>query len=134
MDRMSVAKSDKLKVIKKFTYTGVNKSSKELASSNRMGINQTQSYVNSNYVNRYLEVIGKELLREEVPSLDEIEKKLQDTKSTSNYPRIDEQKYPQPDESSTNTDARTLTIIAELKRKGYLKDSSNWLRKKGIYV
>ncbi|HEY7110420.1 MAG TPA: VWA domain-containing protein [Nitrososphaeraceae archaeon] len=129
---MSVAKSDKLKGIKKFTYTGVNRSSKELASSNRMGITQTQSTVNSNLVNRYLEVIGRELLREEIPSLDEIEKKLQDTKSTSNYPRIDEQKYPQPDESSTNTDARTLTIIAELKRKGYLKDSSNWLSKKGF--
>jgi len=129
---MSVAKSDKLKGVKKFTYTGVNRSSKELASSNRMGITQTQSTVNSNLVNRYLEVIGRELLREEIPSLDEIEKKLQDTKSTSNYPSGDEQRDPQPNESSTNPDARALTIIAELKRKGYLKDSSNWLSKKGF--
>jgi uncharacterized protein with von Willebrand factor type A (vWA) domain len=132
MDCMSKVKPDKVEGIKKFTYTGGNRQLKLQASSNTVGFTQTQSAITPNLVKKYLEIIGRELLREEIPSLDEIEKKLQIAKDTSNYPHNDKGQDTQLNESSPNAGARALSIIAELKRQGYLKDSGNWLSKKGF--
>jgi uncharacterized protein with von Willebrand factor type A (vWA) domain len=132
MDCMSAAKSEDDKSIKKFTYIGIKNLLERQASTSKVGVTQSEGPVTTDLVNKYLEIIGREVLREEIPSLDEIEKKLQTAKETWGYSTNDERENTQYDESSTNATSRALSIITELQRKGYLKDSSNWLSKKGF--
>lgn len=133
MDCMSAAKSKDDKSIKKFTYIGIKNILERLESTNKDGGTRSEGPLKTSLVNIYLEIIGREVMREEIPSLDEIEKKLQTAKETWRYSTSDGRENTQYDEEpSTTATGRALSIITELQRRGYLKDSSKWLSKKGF--
>ncbi len=119
--------------IKRFTYFGISKLLKESEYSNNYDSNRSQDSIPNNLLNKYLELIGREIMRDESPSLDDIETKLQATREQMGYSdnggtNVNE-KY---NDSTIDTSQTSVSIIAELERKGYLKDSSKWLSKKGF--
>jgi uncharacterized protein with von Willebrand factor type A (vWA) domain len=131
MGCMSAAISNNDKSIKKFTYIGIKSALDRQESTSKDG--KFVAPVPTKLFNKYLEIIGREVMREEIASLNEIEKKLQALKESSNYSVSDGQEDTQYDvESSTKTIDRESSIITELQQKGYLKDSGKWLSKKGF--
>ena len=61
--------------IKRFTYFGISKLLKESEYSNNYDSNRSQDSIPNNLLNKYLELIGREIMRDEAPSLDDIETK-----------------------------------------------------------
>ncbi len=118
--------------IKRFTYFGINKLLKGSDSSKNES-RELQDPIPGNLLNKYLQLIGREIMRDEVPSLDEIERKLQATRDQMGYSGNSGTKDGEQDnDSTTYATPRGLSIIVELERRGYLKDSSKWLSKKGF--
>ncbi len=118
--------------IKRFTYFGINKLLKGSDSSKNES-RELQDPIPGNLLNKYLQLIGREIMRDEVPSLDEIERKLQATRDQMGYSGNSGTKDCEQDNDSTAyATPRGLSIIVELERRGYLKDSSKWLSKKGF--
>ena len=66
--------------IKRFTYFGISKLLKESEYSNNYDSKGSQDSIPNNLLNKYLELIGREIMRDEAPSLDDIETKLQATR------------------------------------------------------
>ena len=74
----------------------------------------------------FLNVLGKEIMKEEQPKLEEIEQELQNLKKEK------ENIQSEPDDVESN---RTeSSIIAQLQQMGYIKDSRKWLSKKGFFA
>ncbi|HET7242124.1 MAG TPA: hypothetical protein VFI64_02165, partial [Nitrososphaeraceae archaeon] len=71
--------------IKRFTYFGISKLLKESEYSNNYDSNRSQDSIPNNLLNKYLELIGREIMRDEAPSLDDIETKLQATREQMGY-------------------------------------------------
>jgi uncharacterized protein with von Willebrand factor type A (vWA) domain len=74
----------------------------------------------------FLNVLGKEIMKEDQPKLEEIEQELQNLKKEK------ENIQSEPDDAESN---RTeSSIIAQLQQMGYIKDSRKWLSKKGFFA
>jgi uncharacterized protein with von Willebrand factor type A (vWA) domain len=74
----------------------------------------------------FLNVLGKEIMKEDQPKLEEIEQELQNLKKEK------ENIQSEPDDVESN---RTeSSIIAQLQQMGYIKDSRKWLSKKGFFA
>ena len=119
--------------IKSFTYFGINKLLKGSEYNNNYDSKGSQESIPNNLLNKYLELIGREIMRDEAPSIDDIETKLQATREQMGYSdnrgtNVNE-KY---NNSTIDASQSSVSIIAELERRGYLKDSSKWLSKKGF--
>ena len=79
-----------------------------------------------NLLQDFLKVLGKEIMKEDQPKLEEIEQDLQNLKreKENNQGERDNNQYP-----STET-----SIITQLEQMGYIKDSRKWLSKKGFFA
>ncbi|HEY7696344.1 MAG TPA: hypothetical protein VH797_09650, partial [Nitrososphaeraceae archaeon] len=79
-----------------------------------------------NLLQDFLKVLGKEIMKEDRPKLEEIEQELQSLKKEkeTNQGELDNNQYPITESS----------IIAQLQQMGYIKDSRKWLSKKGFFA
>ncbi|HEY7776963.1 MAG TPA: VWA domain-containing protein [Nitrososphaeraceae archaeon] len=79
-----------------------------------------------NLLQDFLKVLGKEIMKEDLPKLEEIEQELQSLKKEkeTNQGERDNNQYPITESS----------IIAQLQQMGYIKDSRKWLSKKGFFA
>ena len=79
-----------------------------------------------NLLQDFLKVLGKEIMKEDRPKLEEIEQELQSLKKEkeTNQGERDNNQYPITESS----------IIAQLQQMGYIKDSRKWLSKKGFFA
>lgn len=74
----------------------------------------------------FLKVLGREIMKEDQPKLEEIEQELQNLKK---------EKENSQSESDKSKSSRTeSSIIAQLQQLGYIKDSRKWLSKKGFFA
>jgi len=77
-------------------------------------------------LNDFLNVLGKEIMKEDQPKLEEIEQELQNLKKEKENNQSE-----QDDVESSRTES---SIIAQLQEMGYIKDSRKWLSKKGFFA
>lgn len=79
-----------------------------------------------NLLQDFLKVLGKEIMKEDRPKLEQIEQELQNLKKEkeNNQGERDNSQYPITESS----------IIAQLQQMGYIKDSRKWLSKKGFFA
>ena len=132
MDSMPAVTISPDKSIKKFTYMGIKYPPDMLMRGDEEKNSETGRSIPEALLNKYLEIIGREIVREEIPSLTEIEKKLQIRREDLPLSQLENKTSRHNVEGSGHTNSQAFTIIAELERKGYLKDSSRWLSKKGF--
>lgn len=74
----------------------------------------------------FLEVLGKEIMKEDQPKLEEIEQELQNLKK--------EKEINQGESGDVESYRTESSIIAQLQQMGYIKDSRKWLSKKGFFA
>jgi uncharacterized protein with von Willebrand factor type A (vWA) domain len=74
----------------------------------------------------FLEVLGKEIMKEDQPKLEEIEQELQNLKK--------EKEINQGESGDVESSRTESSIIAQLQQIGYIKDSKKWLSKKGFFA
>lgn len=74
----------------------------------------------------FLEVLGKEIMKEDQPKLEEIEQELQNLKK--------EKEINQGESGDVESSRKESSIIAQLQQMGYIKDSRKWLSKKGFFA
>jgi uncharacterized protein with von Willebrand factor type A (vWA) domain len=74
----------------------------------------------------FLEVLGKEIMKEDQPKLEEIEQELQNLKK--------EKEINQGESGDIKSNRTESSIIAQLQQMGYIKDSRKWLSKKGFFA
>lgn len=74
----------------------------------------------------FLEVLGKEIMKEDQPKLEEIEQELQNLKK--------EREINQGESGDVESSRTESSIIAQLQQMGYIKDSRKWLSKKGFFA
>ncbi|HEY9398753.1 MAG TPA: VWA domain-containing protein [Nitrososphaeraceae archaeon] len=72
----------------------------------------------------FLKILGREILKEDQPKLEEIEQELQNLKK--------EKENIQSQSDEPKSSSRASSIIAQLQQEGYIKDSRKWLSKKGF--
>jgi len=95
---------------------------------------QNQS-IKKDELERLLETIGREVLREQTPDLHELGQALENRTSTQDdrkLERSEEQKLENTKENKSSVPISGTSIITMLIQKGYLKDSQKWLTKKGF--
>jgi uncharacterized protein with von Willebrand factor type A (vWA) domain len=92
--------------------------------------------ISEGILDKLLNAIGREVLREKTPNLWELEQTLQDVMST-HYKQSEKGK--QQKKNGQNTDTKGagvqmsgMPIITHLIQKGYLKDSEKWLSARGF--
>lgn len=74
----------------------------------------------------FLKVLGREIMKEEQPKLEEIEQELQNLKK--------ERENSQSESDKSKSSMTESSIIAQLQQLGYIKDSRKWLSKKGFFA
>ena len=74
----------------------------------------------------FLEVLGKEIMKEDQPKLEEIEQELQNLKK--------EKENNEGESGDVESNKTESSIIAQLRQMGYIKDSRKWLSKKGFFA
>lgn len=74
----------------------------------------------------FLEVLGKEIMKEDQPKLEEIEQELQNLKK--------EKEKNQGESGDVESSKTESSIIAQLQQMGYIKNSRKWLSKKGFFA
>lgn len=74
----------------------------------------------------FLEVLGKEIMKEDQAKLEEIEQELQNMKK--------EKEINQGESGDVESYRTESSIIAQLQQMGYIKDSRKWLSKKGFFA
>lgn len=74
----------------------------------------------------FLKVLGREIMKEDQPKLEEIEQELQNLKK--------ERENSQGESDETKSSRTESSIIAQLQQLGYIKDSRKWLSKKGFFA
>jgi uncharacterized protein with von Willebrand factor type A (vWA) domain len=74
----------------------------------------------------FLKVLGREIMKEDQPKLEEIEQELQSLKK--------ERENSQSDSDKSKSSRTEPSIIAQLQQLGYIKDSRKWLSKKGFFA
>jgi uncharacterized protein with von Willebrand factor type A (vWA) domain len=93
--------------------------------------------ISNDMLDKLLKTIGREVLREKIPNLQELEQSLQDisTSHDSNYESHNQQQKRNQSAKVTGIPSRISApqpIIRHLIQKGYLKDSQKWLSSKGF--
>ena len=93
--------------------------------------------ISNDMLDKLLKTIGREVLREKIPNLQELEQSLQyiSTSRDSNYESHDQQQERNQSAKVTGIPSRISApqpIIRHLMQKGYLKDSQKWLSSKGF--
>jgi uncharacterized protein with von Willebrand factor type A (vWA) domain len=110
--------------IKKFTYYNIvnfPEERKDKAPTNT---------IPKSLLQEFLKVLGREILKEDQPKLEDIEQELKNLKNekennnNNNKSQSNETKYT----------GKASSIIAELQQLGYIKDSRKWLSKKGFFA
>ena len=97
-----------------------------------------QNISNDNILDKLLKAIGRGALREQTPSLHELEQTLQDVIMDQHQKQSKSNKQQEWRQHSMDhhdlevTQTYGLPIITHLIEKGYLKDSPKWLTKKGF--
>lgn len=74
----------------------------------------------------FLKVLGREIMKEDQPKLEEIEQELQNLKK--------ERENSQGELDKSKSSRTESSIIAQLQQMGYIKDSRKWLSKKGFFA
>jgi uncharacterized protein with von Willebrand factor type A (vWA) domain len=74
----------------------------------------------------FLKVLGREIMKEDQPKLEEIEQELQNLKK--------ERENIQSESDKSKSSRTESSIIAQLQQLGYIKDSRKWLSKKGFFA
>ena len=74
----------------------------------------------------FLKVLGREIMKEDQPKLEEIEQELQNQKK--------ERENSQGESDKSKSSRTESSIISQLQEMGYLKDSRKWLSKKGFFA
>ncbi|MGI0030169.1 MAG: VWA domain-containing protein [Nitrososphaeraceae archaeon] len=74
----------------------------------------------------FLKVLGREIMKEDQPKLEEIEQELQNLKK--------ERENSQSESDKSKPRRTESSIIAQLQQLGYIKDSRKWLSKKGFFA
>jgi uncharacterized protein with von Willebrand factor type A (vWA) domain len=94
-----------------------------------------ENNIANDLLDKMLKVIGREILREKTPTIQDLERSLQ---------AISQQQYEQKEAQNTegrgqktdikreDTSVSGTPIVAQLIQKGYLKDSNRWLTAKGF--
>jgi uncharacterized protein with von Willebrand factor type A (vWA) domain len=117
---------------KKFIYFPLDKEDQE----QRQG-SQAERELTRNMLDKLLQAIGREALKEKTPSLQELEQTLQGVMSSLSKQQEGSR---QQERSGSLADSRNesedddsgMPFIAYLMQKGYLKDSPKWLSAKGF--
>jgi uncharacterized protein with von Willebrand factor type A (vWA) domain len=79
----------------------------------------------------FLKVLGREILKEDQPKLEDIEQELKNLKNEKENNNNNNNKSQSNETKSTG---KASSIIAELQQLGYIKDSRKWLSKKGFFA
>ncbi|MFN2433783.1 MAG: VWA domain-containing protein [Nitrososphaeraceae archaeon] len=74
----------------------------------------------------FLKVLGREIMKEDQPKLEEIEQELQNLKK--------ERENSQSESNKSKSSMTEPSIITQLQQLGYIKDSRKWLSKKGFFA
>lgn len=88
-------------------------------------------------LDKMLKVIGREILREKTPTIQDLERSLQDISAQQQHEQRDStgNKETRGQETEIKGDGIPVSgtpIVAQLMQKGYLKDSNKWLTSKGF--
>ena len=88
-------------------------------------------------LDKMLKVIGREVLREKTPTIQDLERSLQDISAQQQHEQRDstgnkETRGQETDIKGNGIPVSGTTIVAQLMQKGYLKDSNKWLTSKGF--
>ena len=88
-------------------------------------------------LDKMLRVIGREVLREKTPTLQDLERSLQDISAQQQHEQRDstgnkETRVQETDIKGNGIPDSGTPIVAQLVQKGYLKDSNKWLTSKGF--
>jgi len=88
-------------------------------------------------LDKMLKVIGREVLREKTPTIQDLERSLQDISAQQQHEQRDstgnkETRGQETDIKGDGTPVSGTPIVAQLMQKGYLKDSNKWLTSKGF--
>ena len=88
-------------------------------------------------LDKMLKVIGREVLREKTPTIQDLERSLQDISAQQQHEQRDStgNKETRGQETEIKGDGIPVSgtpIVAQLMQKGYLKDSNKWLTSKGF--
>ncbi len=88
-------------------------------------------------LDKMLKVIGREVLREKTPTIQDLERSLQDISAQQQHEQGDstrnkETRVQETDIKGDGIPVSGTPIVAQLMQKGYLKDSNKWLTSKGF--
>ena len=119
---MSTFSNTDSKNIKKFTYYNIVNFPEE-----REG-KATTNTIPKSLLQEFLKVLGREILTEDQPNLEDIEQELKNLKNEKENNNSESQS------NETKSTGKASSIIAELQQLGYIKDSRKWLSKKGFFA
>ena len=119
---MSTSSKTDSNSIKKFTYYNIVNFPEE-----NEGKAPT-STIPKSLLQDFLKILGREILKEDEPKLEDIEQELKNLKNEK------ENKISESQSNETKSISKQSSIIAELQQLGYIKDSRKWLSKKGFFA
>jgi len=119
---MSTSSKTDSNSIKKFTYYNIVNFPEE-----KEGKAPT-STITKSLLQDFLKILGREILKEDEPKLEDIEQELKNLKNEK------ENKISESQSNEIKSISKQSSIIAELQQLGYIKDSRKWLSKKGFFA
>jgi uncharacterized protein with von Willebrand factor type A (vWA) domain len=119
---MSTFSNTDSKNIKKFTYYNIVNFPEEREEK------ATTNTIPKSLLQEFLKVLGREILKEDQPNLEDIEQELKNLKNEKENNNSESQS------NETKSTGKASSIIAELQQLGYIKDSRKWLSKKGFFA
>jgi len=119
---MSTSSKTDSNSIKKFTYYNIVNFPEE-----KEGKAPT-STIPKSLLQDFLKILGREILKEDEPKLEDIEQELNNLKNEK------ENKISESQSNEIKSISKQSSIIAELQQLGYIKDSRKWLSKKGFFA
>ncbi|HEY7226657.1 MAG TPA: VWA domain-containing protein [Nitrososphaeraceae archaeon] len=108
--------------IKKFTYYNIVNFPEEKEDK------APTNTIPKNLLQDFLKILGREILKEDQPKLEDIEQELKNFKNKKENNNSENQS------NETKSLNKASSIIAELQHLGYIKDSRKWLSKKGFFA
>jgi uncharacterized protein with von Willebrand factor type A (vWA) domain len=114
---------------KKFVYFPLDKEGQEQKQQS-----QGERELPRDALNKLLNALGREALREKTPSLQELEQALQGAMSSTSEQQVQQsqQLSSQKGSEGDTADDAGMPLVKQLMNKGYLKDSPKWLSAKGF--
>jgi uncharacterized protein with von Willebrand factor type A (vWA) domain len=96
-----------------------------------------QNNATNDLLDKMLKVIGREVLREKTPTLQDLEQSLEALSAQQQLEQRDSTQNKETREQETDIKGKGIPfsgtpIVAQLTQKGYLKDSNKWLTSKGF--